>query len=272
MSFGWSRSGFKSMAGFGVPYQASAWVSMVRDGANPIAIGRLAGEEAVGLVSWAINYTNFPVLLTQPLGRVFYPAFARIQHDRARLVRGLRLSVETLNLILFPLLALFIILSPRIIPRFFGEAWLNALPIIVVLGGLHIITGLSQVVTHGLNATGASRQLLGFNLLWAALAWIFVPLAAWKMGVHGYAVGMLCVFVFGAIPFYAWGSRRLGLDWRFGFRRTFAPAAGFCALIAAGIFIRSDPALLAWSAAATAVYGFFAYRIYRTADRIVEAQ
>ena len=95
--------------------------------------------------------------------QVAYPLYSRTE-DVSRLRAIHERAARVHAAILFPALALLIVLAPYIVPLLFGDAWIPAVEPtqILALAGMlaAVLTGYSQVML----AIGKPRQLLWFNV------------------------------------------------------------------------------------------------------------
>lgn len=155
-----------------------------------LVVGRFVGSEALGYYAVAYNLANLPASrLNQLIGRVFFPAFSRIQADVERL-RGhyLRL-VEASGMVTAPVLGAAAALAPMMLPALLGERWRPSVPLLQVLCLVGLTRALAGTVGPVLLARG--RSDLGFK--WSLLAVAVQAVALWAglrtAGVLGVALG-----------------------------------------------------------------------------------
>src|SRR6185436_5525354 len=70
---------------FGVPFQLNRAVGFVNAAVTPIYAGSKLGSRPLGLLTWAQNTAYFPLKLVEIVGRIAFPLYSRLQHDKALL-------------------------------------------------------------------------------------------------------------------------------------------------------------------------------------------
>ncbi|MFT5042210.1 MAG: O-antigen/teichoic acid export membrane protein, partial [Hyphomicrobiaceae bacterium] len=118
---------------FGIPYQATLFVNLLREALAPIYVGITLGEAAVGQVFWAGMLTSYPLLVLHMLGRLFLPAFARLQTNPNDLRRVAHVAVFATLALAIPCAVGVGVLARPVTLAYFGEQWLEALPIYYLL-------------------------------------------------------------------------------------------------------------------------------------------
>ncbi|MFN8601053.1 MAG: oligosaccharide flippase family protein [Candidatus Binatia bacterium] len=178
---------------FGVPLQATTWISLVKDSLTPILLGATAGAAAVGLVDWAQMLATYPVIALMILQRVYVPAFARAQHDRAELGRLVGHAVQAANAVAAPIAVLTLVLVGPITDLVFGARWQAARELFYWLWCANLFVPTVTPLVGLLTATGRSRSVLALSLSWMAGTWLAgAPLVLW-LGARGFAVANLAV-------------------------------------------------------------------------------
>ena len=189
IGFAWDKDLVRSSIGFGLPYQASSWVSLAKDSLNPVLVGLLLGAAQVGYLNWALALAAYPVLALMLLQRLYLPAFSKLQHHPEELSRLVTIVVRGTNTIVAPLAVLCLVLAVPITRLVFGDKWLPAIPFFYFLWTANLCVATATPLYGLLNALGRSRTALGFALLWMATTWVFgLPLIA-LFGPIGFAAG-----------------------------------------------------------------------------------
>jgi O-antigen/teichoic acid export membrane protein len=189
IGFAWDSKLVRQHVGFGLPYQASAWVSLAKDSLNPVLVGLLLGAAQVGYLNWANTLAAFPVLALMMLQRLYLPAFARMQQHPAELGRLVELVIRGTNTIAAPLSVLCLVLAEPITRIVFGDKWLPALPYFYLLWMANLAVATATPLYILLSAIGRSRTAFGFALLWMVATWVLAgPLIA-VAGALGFAAG-----------------------------------------------------------------------------------
>jgi lipopolysaccharide exporter len=179
---------------FGVLYQASNAVSLIKDSISPLFIGVLISLQEVGYVNWAGMVASYAVLALMVLGRLYMPTFARLQSVPDQLGRFVEHALWATNAIVAPISLLLLVLIEPVTRLVFGEKWLVALPMFYFLWGANIFVATATPVVGLLNALGRSDTTFRFALLWMVTTWLLgVPLIWLLDGAIGLAVANLGV-------------------------------------------------------------------------------
>ncbi|HEX7091373.1 MAG TPA: oligosaccharide flippase family protein [Longimicrobiales bacterium] len=233
---------------FGLPYQGTAFISLVKDSITPVFIGLLLGPLEVGYVNWATMVAAYPVLALMVLQRVYFPAFSRLRSDPAGLGRLVEEVVRATNSVAAPLAALTLALMVPITRIVFGEQWLPALPYFYFLWGANLFVPTATPMLGLLNALGESRTTLMFAGVWMLGTWLVGAPLVLAFGAIGYAAANLAV-QFTNLALFRSAQSRIAF-------RIFAPArAAWWAAALAGVVVH----LLARVEPPTAIHGLIGY-------------
>jgi PST family polysaccharide transporter len=198
------------MVGYGLGYSVSEWAWQLRVLVNPLVVGRYAGAEAVGYVALALRLVEqLSHVVLAASWRLSVAVFARLQGDRARLIRAVTEGMSLQVMAVGPLLAGFGLVAPWIIPLLFGSQWLPVLEVYPFIA----ISYLSMVVfilpSSTLHVLQRNWEVAVFNLVhvgfFAGAALLLVP----QLGFGGYGWAEVA-----ALPSYillaVWSRIRIG--------------------------------------------------------------
>lgn len=189
--FSAGREHLASLFRFGAAFQGVTIVSFVKDSITPLAIGKIAGPEAVGLVNWAANLANYPLLFVKVYGRVAFPMFARLQKSPEELSLALDKVIRYNNLLVLGPLALMLALGPEAIALVLTEKWMPALATMNCFLVSNFWVPTVWPMMSALNALGIATFNLRYAVVWMAGTWLFgFPLIALH-GIVGYGVANL---------------------------------------------------------------------------------
>ncbi|MFP5501637.1 MAG: oligosaccharide flippase family protein, partial [Candidatus Sericytochromatia bacterium] len=218
-----------------------------RDNMNAILGGSIFGPRAVGLLNWGMNVANTcSHAFVQVVGRVSFPAFARLHDQPAERQRLVANSLVWLNLATFPVLAVVAVLADPIVTHVYGEAWRPAIPALICFALRMMGTNTTSILINYLNATGQVKRGFRIAAVWTALEWglalALLPVFGFYGIAYAYAAG-----VFLPVFWLLWGLRgELALP----LGRAYAAPAAVAAIGAAlawglGPYATSLPALVA---------------------------
>jgi O-antigen/teichoic acid export membrane protein len=130
----WPRPAFdalqaRAMFSFGAGYSTSLRVWQLRALVNPLLVGRFAGTEGVAFVGLAIRIAEGLGFVRAAAGRLAIAALSRLRGDRVRFRAALEGALTIQVVALGPLLCLFALVAPVLVPRILGTRWLPSLRI-----------------------------------------------------------------------------------------------------------------------------------------------
>lgn len=182
---GLDRASLSSMLSFGVPFQLSGLITLVKDNVTPTFVAAVAGAQAVGYIGWAANAAYMPLTLVAIAGRVSFPAYSRLQDKTEVLKAAIERSIRIISMLLFPIVALWMALAPQIVHYVYTDKWMPALPAFYLFCASTVTASVSTTLVNALYALGRSDSVLKLNVIWMILAWgLGVPLVLW-LGYEG---------------------------------------------------------------------------------------
>ena len=191
----WDRPSVRSIVSFGAPAAVAGLSATLQRNVTFLVLGGRVSPTSVGLYWRAyqlgVEYQSKISLITY---RVAKPVLTRAEQiEDLREIRARLLRINTT--LIFPLLALLIVLAPDFVPWIYGSDWSGAVVPTQVLA----VAGFSTVLLSGIDppliAVGRPGALAVFNVVMVvctgATAWFTAP-----MGITAVAVGMaVCQFV-----------------------------------------------------------------------------
>ncbi len=161
---------------------------------DDILLGRFSTPAALGFYSRAYLIMLLPVWQIQTvIGRVLFPALAKLRDDAAGLVAAHRKSLVLSSAICAPLAAGAASCSHDFVLVVFGPRWSPMIPMVAILS----VAGVQQIFAGTVGSlfqvTGRTGLMFRWNILFTALT-----LIAFAIGIHWGALGMCwAVFVRG---------------------------------------------------------------------------
>lgn len=191
----WDKASVKSIVKFGAPAAVAGLSATLQRNVTFLVLGGRVSPEQVGLYWRAyqlgVEYQFKVSHITYRVAKPVLTRAARMEDLRELRTRLLRINAT----LIFPLLALLIVLAPDIVPWIFGSDWKDAVGPTQVLA----VAGLSMVLLAGMDAplmaVGRPGALAIFHMAMmvgmGATAWFTAPL-----GITAVAVGMaICQLV-----------------------------------------------------------------------------
>jgi O-antigen/teichoic acid export membrane protein len=189
--FAFSRKTLAGLFKFGVPYQINTFLATFKDDGMTLVLGSILGPAGVGILSFAQKIARLPLtFFMDTVTRVTFPAFSRMQDEKADLERSVTRSIFFICLLVFPSLVGISILAPilvRVIPKY--NQWIPALIPIVFISINFVFAAATTQLTNLLNAIGKIKITFYLMIMWTVLTWAFVPILAIKFNVIGASIG-----------------------------------------------------------------------------------
>jgi O-antigen/teichoic acid export membrane protein len=198
----WDPADVRKFLRFGLPYQGVGVLSFIKDAANPLFIGIVAGVAAVGFINWATIIVGYPLLISTILSRLYFPAFSRL---RSRPERASAFGAAVIRWNVFIAVGLIVPFLPCAsywTSVVFGSQWLPAVPLLYLLAIAIPIAAATTVGLGILNATGRSGTALGFAALWMGTTWLFTVPAVLTVGWVGFGIANAIVTLTAAPLFF----------------------------------------------------------------------
>ena len=132
-----------------------------------ILVGRYLGATSLGYYQIAANWMMFPQIITnEVIGRVAFPALARVQDDLAKVRDAFLLITKLVALIFFPGMAGIAVIAPELVRAIYGPQWMPSAIIIQFLAVVGARQALLVMVAPVLQALG----LVGLQLKWEMIS------------------------------------------------------------------------------------------------------
>lgn len=200
-----SMESLKRLLKFGVPYQANTFVAAAKDDLMTIFLGKIIGTTGLGYLGWAKKWAEQPLrVLMDNVTKVAFPAFARLQDDKERLIKSLEKSLLFLCFFTFPILVGFSVLASDLvllIPRYLK--WLPAIIPLYFYCFNSAMATVSSSMTNLLNAIGKIKTTFKLMIMWLVLTWAIMPIAAIKYNYMGVAFSAALISLSSVVAVYA---------------------------------------------------------------------
>jgi O-antigen/teichoic acid export membrane protein len=210
----WSWASLRDLGGYGGNVFGSRLLFYLNRNADNLLIGRFLGPAALG--AYAIAYNLMLVPLSQislPLQEVLFPAFSRMQDDKARMTSAWLRANRLIAAITIPGMLGLVAIAPDFVAVVLGDQWKPAVPVLQVLawvGLLQSLQGLNGTVLRAVDQTGTLLRYAVIVLVASLAAFV----AGLPFGVLGVAVAYAVMSTF-VEPYYTWlTTRALGTTLR----------------------------------------------------------
>lgn len=194
-SFAISRKSLSKLLKFGIPYQINTFIAVLKDDGLTLVLGKIMGVSSLGILVWAQKWIQVPLrVVLDNVTKVTFPAFSRMQDDKANLEKSVTKSIFFTTFLVFPATIAIVIMFPmitNIIPKY--NQWLPAILPMTLLAINVLFASVTTQLTNVLNAIGKIKITSILMVMWTILTWVFVPYLAKRFGVNGAAAGYALV-------------------------------------------------------------------------------
>jgi O-antigen/teichoic acid export membrane protein len=184
-----SPASLRNLGGFSANVFAHRLLYYLHRNTANLLIGRFLGATPLGIYALAYNVILVPFSrIAGPIQEVLFPAFSRMQDDRARVTTVWLRTTRLVGMLSIPALAGLIIVAPDFVTVVLGSEWNKATPVIQVLAWVGLLQSLQTLNTDILQALDRTGTVLRFSILfYSAHFAAFVVGLQW--GILGVAVG-----------------------------------------------------------------------------------
>lgn len=193
MSLGIDRNSYKKLISFGLPFQGSSLLALVKDDLLTLYLGKVLGFTGLGYIGWAKKWAESPIrIIMDSISRVLFPLFSRFQNDRSRLSRLIEKIIHYQSFLILPTIAGMALVMDKIvaiIPKY--SQWQPALPLFYLFCLSALMSSYSTPFINFLNGIGRVKVSFYFMVFWTALTWILTPAFIHYYGYIGFPVTLV---------------------------------------------------------------------------------
>ncbi|TCH96300.1 lipopolysaccharide biosynthesis protein [Roseococcus sp. SYP-B2431] len=191
-----SLAAWRELAGISAWSWALSVASVVKDRSESLVIGRVLGPVAVGHYTVGVEVSALAATeLVDPICRACMPGFAASRREGDGGGTDYLRILALLAMLTLPAgLGISLVAGP-VIALGFGQAWLAAVPVVVVLGMASVLTPLGNVSAAMLNAHAKLSRLLGITATAAAMRVGLLLVLTPMLGITGAALAVAVAVV-----------------------------------------------------------------------------
>jgi len=150
----------RSLVAFGGQITAARFLVFITRNLDNVLIGKVWGDEALGLYAKAYQILMLPVQrLINPLTSVVVPALSRLQNDQRAYISYYQKALRTLSTLSMPVVVLCFIAAPELIGVVLGENWTGAVRIFQYLAPAAFAGSLNPTAWAWISLDQADRML-----------------------------------------------------------------------------------------------------------------
>lgn len=209
----WRSSGrftlyrWRDIAGFSVNLLGVQLLDRLRANLDYLLVGSILGVEALGMYYFAFNAgLGISLSIINALTWSLYPhlceARSNYQEFRSRYFQGLK----TIGAVIVPLVILQSSLAPLYVPLVFGEKWLPAIPILILICCSALPRPFAEAATMLLQSLDKTKLTLYWNIGFTIFFAICLAISV-NLGVYWVAASVLIAHLVALPGFTIWTSK-----------------------------------------------------------------
>jgi O-antigen/teichoic acid export membrane protein len=204
---GFSRDAFGDLYHFSSRVMMGNAVRFATEKLDSVIVGSALGPLALGYYYMAQRLLTTINFVTISLAdNVMLPALSRMQHDKGRLAEAFMSMIVAAAMLWVPFVAGLGLVTPHLVPLFFGHKWDPAVPVIMIVCITAVSQVLSRTTSQALLAVGRPTVNVVLNMIQFA-----IMVASFLVGVQFGIVGAAAAYTtmsIAIVPFHLWALRR----------------------------------------------------------------
>jgi teichuronic acid exporter len=188
-------AGWQDIARFSRSVLGVELLTTIQANVDNLMVGYFLGIEALGIYYFAFNAgIGITLGLVNAFGVAVYPHLCQVRSDRAQLTARYRATLRTLGCIVVPLVLLQVLLAPIYVPIVFGQHWVSAVPVLMVICLSVLPRPFASTCSQLLKAVGRPDIELRWQLVLTSVLVAGLALGS-RFGILGVAFAVLTVQV-----------------------------------------------------------------------------
>jgi len=187
----WQWSFMKPALRYGLTFSLSHWVISLRALTIPMVVTPIVGTEAAGLVSIAIRLSEQLSILRMVIRRMSISVMARLTGDAQVIRNTISRGMAYQALLIGSICSAFACLDSWIIPRVFGEAWLQSTQIFPFVALAAMIRAMFDLHAGALYAVDRNNEVTKSYVIYIVLLWGGCAVLMPTFGLWGYGLAEL---------------------------------------------------------------------------------
>lgn len=155
-------------------------------------VGKFVGPTGLGLYGKAKSLAGGPVTpISSMISKIGFPAFARIQDDKAKISDGISKSFDIMLVVVAPFLAAVLLGGHKIVLIILGTRWIEIVPVFKILTIGITLNVLTSIATPLFNALGMPKTSFKLDTLFTASFIVSLILLVPPFGIIGAAWSLI---------------------------------------------------------------------------------
>lgn len=173
-----------------------------------LIVGRFLGVGQLGLYYFAFNAgSGITNNIVNSLMSALFPHLCDVRSDRKQLKQRYYKSLKTISLTVIPIVALQSALAPIYVPIIFGEKWVSAIPVLILICLSVIPMTFKHASSLLLNSIDLTHIALYFDLIYTLIFALSIIISAQK-GILAVAITVLTINIIFAAIFTIFSNKK----------------------------------------------------------------
>ncbi len=177
---------WKEILSFGKNILGVQLLRTLRNNLDYLLVGRFLGIQALGLYYFGFNAgLGISLSIISALGTATFPYLCAVRSDYAKFKQRYLSSLRTIAFMIIPLIFLQVSLAPFYVPIVFGQKWVVAIPVLILICLSALPRPFADAASQLLVASNKPHLVLRWDVLFTTLF-----IGALMIGVQWQAVGV----------------------------------------------------------------------------------
>jgi O-antigen/teichoic acid export membrane protein len=171
-------------------------LAFVKWRASDFIIGKVVGPSGLGMFSISLELATMPAnQLAAPINRAVFPGYAKMADDLSRLSQSYLDVMQVIAMIVIPSAFGIAVLAAPIVTVVLGEQWIDAIPLIRILGFVGLLSALESNIASVYLTLGKPQILTRLLCINVPILLVFLIIGARQGGVMGAAWAFLAASI-----------------------------------------------------------------------------
>lgn len=178
----------------------------LRSNLDYLLIGRFIGVEALGIYYFAFNAgLGISLNIVNMFSTTLLPYFCEVRTDQSRLKKRYFEGLKVITWITFPLVILQSSLAPFYVPIVFGQKWIVAIPILIIICLSALPRPFARASEQLLLSLDRGPESLQWNLMFTAILTVALCIAV-QWNIYTVAIAVLVIHLIALPLFTLWAT------------------------------------------------------------------
>ena len=223
----------KELFGFGRWVLGSNILIFIGEHIDDIFVGRVLSAMALGFYQMAYRISNMlETEITQVISSVAFPAYAKIQDQKARIQKAYFRIMRLTMVISIPIAVEMVFLAPEFTRIFLGEKWMFMVTTMQLLAVAGLIKSVVSTGSPLFTGSGYPNYEFYMQLIRGFIILIVIYPLTEVMGISGAAIGVILSVAGMLVIWYPFSQKIIRVSWHRYFETFWPPC--FCSSLMAG--------------------------------------